>query len=201
MRRLVTAALLLLVAVLTFAQSTGKQKLAPDTSKDSILNMDPANIDPSELPLDRVDQLHSTGTPPQSPDITTWRLKVRGKAVGKELSLSYADLLALPAVKKRVILICPGFFADYVEWEGVLLSDLLEMAKVRPDFVNVTFRSSDDSYTGRFSRDEATKHFLILAFKVNGQALPIANGYPVRLVAEDFYGGRWVKWITDITVE
>ena len=27
------------------------------------------------------------------------------------------------------------------------------------------------------------------------------HGYPVRLVAEDFYGGRWVKWITEISVE
>jgi DMSO/TMAO reductase YedYZ molybdopterin-dependent catalytic subunit len=120
--------------------------------------------------------------------------------VGKVLSLSYANFLALPTVRKRALLICPGFFADYAEWEGVPLSGLLEMAGVRANFASVSFRSSD-GYTSRFSRDETMQHFILLAVKVNGQTLQIANGYPLRLVAEGTYGGRWVKWITDITVE
>ena len=45
---------------------------------------------------------------------------------------------------------------------------LLEKAKAQPDFTQVSFRSYE-GYTERFSREEATKHLLFLAFKVNGE--------------------------------
>ncbi len=200
MRTSVTAATLMLIAIFSFAQSAVKEKLAPDTPRGSIINMDPGKVDPSDLPLDRIDQLQATGTPQKIADISTWRLAVTGKGLEHAMSLGYADLLAFPLVKKKVLLICPGFFEGYLEWEGVPLSMLLEKAKARPDFTRVSFRSYD-GYTEGFSREEATEHLLFLAVKVNGEPLPADHGYPVRLVAEDFYGGRWVKWITEISVE
>ena len=200
MRRLVFGALLIIIAATSYAQSTVKVKLAPDTSKNSIIGMNPAEVDPSDLPLDRVDQLHYTGAPQKIEDISVWRLAVKGKGLARALSLSYANLLSLPVVKKKVLLICPGFFADYVEWEGVPLSVLLQRAGARPDFTDISFEGYD-GYTEKFSREEATRHLLFLAVKVNGQTLTPTAGYPVRLVAEDSFGGRWVKWITEIRVE
>jgi DMSO/TMAO reductase YedYZ molybdopterin-dependent catalytic subunit len=198
MRRSICAVLLTIIAVISYAQI--KEKLASDTPKSKILGMNPALVDPSNLPLDRVDQLHSTGIPQKIDDISTWRLAVKGKGLARELSFSYADLLSLPAMKKKVLLICQGVFADYVEWEGAPLSVFLKKAGARPDFTSVTFEGYD-GYAERFSREEATKHLLFLAVKVNGQTLTPVAGYPVRLVAEDFFGGRWVKWIKEIRVE
>ncbi len=200
MKRSIYIALLSLAAVVSFAQSAEKEKLPPDVSKSRLRGMDPAKVDPGDLPLDRVDQFNLTGTPQKIADISSWRLAVIGKGLEKELSLGYSGLTALPMVKKKVLLICQNVFADYGEWEGIPLSALFKMAKARPDFTAVTFRSYD-GYIGRFSREEATKHLLFLAVRVNGQTLPPAHGYPVRLVAEDFYGNRWVKWITEIRVE
>jgi len=200
MRRPFVAVLLMILAVGSFAQSAVKEKLAPNTPKTRIIFMDPAKVDPSDLPLDRVDQLHSIGTPQKIKDISSWRLVVAGKALEQPLSLSYAELLALPVVSKRVLLICPGFFADYVEWQGVPLSAVLERAAARPDYRTVSFKSYD-GYTEKFSREEATEHLLFLAIRVNGQTLTPIAGYPVRLVAEDLFGGRWVKWITEINVD
>ncbi|MGA2479871.1 MAG: molybdopterin-dependent oxidoreductase [Spirochaetia bacterium] len=200
MRTSITVATLMLLAIVSFAQSAVKEKLAPNTPKSSIINMDPAKVDPSDLPLDRIGQLQATGTPQEIADISAWRLAVTGKGLENAMSLSYADLTRLPTVKKKVLLICPGVFEGYLEWEGVPLSVLLEKAKAQPDFTQVSFRSYE-GYTERFSREEATKHLLFLAFKVNGETLPATHGYPIRLVAEDFYGGRWVKWITEISVE
>ena len=77
---------------------------------------------------------------------------------------------------------------------------LLEKAGVRADFTSVSFKGYD-GYSEKFSREEATKNLLFLAVKVNGQTLTPIAGYPVRLVAEIFFGGRWVKWITEIHVE
>ncbi len=200
MRISITAATLMLIPIVAFAQSALKEKLAPNTPRGSIIAMDPGKIDPSDLPLDRIDQLQATGTPQRIPDISAWRLTVTGKGLEHALSLGYADLLALPMVKKKVLLICPGVFEGYLEWEGVPLSVLLKNARVRPDFTHVSFESYD-GYTENFSREEATKHLLFLAVKVNGETLPADHGYPVRLVAEDFYGGRWVKWIAKIRAE
>lgn len=53
----------------------------------------------------------------------------------------------------------------------------------------------------RFSREEVENHFLLLAFKVNGEILPLEHGFPMRLVAEDVFGSRWVKWITTVVVD
>jgi DMSO/TMAO reductase YedYZ molybdopterin-dependent catalytic subunit len=199
MRTLVMATLML-IAFASFSQSEAKEKLAPNTPRSSIIEMDPAKVDPSDLPLDRIDQLQATGTPQEISDISAWRLALTGKGLEHAMSLSYADLASLPTVKKKVLLICPGVFEGYLEWEGVPLSVLLEKASARPDFHLVSFKSYD-GYTQRFSREETTKHLLFLALKVNGEILPPTHGYPVRLVAEDFYGGRWAKWINEISVE
>jgi DMSO/TMAO reductase YedYZ molybdopterin-dependent catalytic subunit len=189
-----------LIAIAANAPAQSKTRLAPDTPKSSIADMDPAKVDPSDLPLDRVGQLHPTGTPQEVSDLSSWRLSLGGKGLGSPLALAYAELAALPLVKKRVLLVCPGYFADYAEWEGVPLSVLLEKAKARPDFINVSF-TSYDGYTARFTREEAASHLLFLAVRVNGETLPTTHGYPVRLVAEDLYGARWVKWIKEIHVE
>jgi len=42
--------------------------------------------------------------------------------------------------------------------------------------------------------------FIILALRVNGKKLPQEHGFPVRVVAEDVYGGRWVKWLRSIQI-
>ena len=101
MRKPVCAALLITLAVMSYAQTTVKEKLAPDTPKSTIIGMDPARVDPSNLPLDRVDQLHPTGIPQKIEDMSAWRLAVEGKGLARTLSFGYADLLSLPAVKKK----------------------------------------------------------------------------------------------------
>ncbi|MGC8778709.1 MAG: molybdopterin-dependent oxidoreductase, partial [Candidatus Caldatribacteriaceae bacterium] len=60
-------------------------KLSPDTPKSQILNMNPAEVDPSLLPLDALSALNTTGTPPENLDIKTWRLEVKGKGVENPL--------------------------------------------------------------------------------------------------------------------
>jgi sulfoxide reductase catalytic subunit YedY len=147
-----------------------------------------------------VGDLHETGTPQVVADLSAWRLELKGAALDSPLSLTYAELAAMPMVKKKVLPICPGFFADYVEWEGVLVSALLETAKARSNYLDVAF-SSWDGYTERLKREEVESHSPFLALRVNGETLPAAHGFPVRLVAEDIYGSRWVKWVTEMQVD
>lgn len=178
-------------------------KLAPSTLKTEIMNMNPAEVDPSLLPLDPVYGLNVTGTPPEEVNLDTWRLEVRGAKVKNPLSLSYEELLRMPMVKKRVLLICPGFFADYAEWEGVPLEVIFKEAGVEEEYRRVRFVGLD-RYEALFTAEELGGEkigLLFLAVRVNGETLPLEHGFPVRLVAEDFYGGRWVKWIREIVID
>ncbi|MGD8209346.1 MAG: molybdopterin-dependent oxidoreductase [Desulfobacterales bacterium] len=39
------------------------------------------------------------------------------------------------------------------------------------------------------------------SFGVNGQALPKKQGYPLRVVAEDYHGSVWVKYVNRVKLE
>jgi DMSO/TMAO reductase YedYZ molybdopterin-dependent catalytic subunit len=160
--------------------------------------MDPRLVDASALPLTSVESLHSTGTP-QNVDLQTWRLTVSGKGITIPLSLTYDELAKLPMTKKRVLLICPGFFYDYLEWEGVPIQALLEKAGVK-DYARVVF-TSVDGYKEEFKKQEVQEGFVIVALKGNGVPFPRAQGFPARVVAEGVYGSKWVKYLTAITLQ
>ena len=175
-----------------------RRKLDSTVPSGEIMNMNPEDIDPSGLPLTPVESMHSTGTY-RSVDVAAWRLTVRGSAVHAPLALTFEVLSSMPLVKKRAILICPGFFYDYLEWEGVPLSALLERAGVTT-FAKVSF-TSVDGYSASFTKAEVNDHLLMVAVRGNGVPLPRAQGYPARLVAEDTFGGRWVKYLQEIVVQ
>ncbi|MEN3188354.1 MAG: molybdopterin-dependent oxidoreductase [Atribacterota bacterium] len=194
--------ILVVVASLGVSEAKERVKLAPDTPDTEIIFMNPAEVDSSLLPLDSIKNLHTTGIPPENLDIGSWRLEISGVKAQSPLSLSYEELLALPMVKKKVLLICPGFFADYAEWEGVPLRTLLERAQVE-EYRRIRLVGID-GYEVFFTQRELEEEkldLLFLALRVNGEALPLEHGFPVRLVAEDFYGSRWVKWLKEIVVE
>jgi DMSO/TMAO reductase YedYZ molybdopterin-dependent catalytic subunit len=191
-------ALAVLLALCGPLSAKDRTKLDGTMTSGQIVNMDPGDVDPSALPLTPVESMHSTGTP-QDVDVAAWRLTVRGPAVRAPLALTYAVLGSMPMVTRRAILICPGFFYDYLEWEGVPLSALLERAGVK-SFTRVSC-TSVDGYSASFTRAEVNDHLIMVAVRVNGVPLPRTQGYPARLVAEDILGGRWVKYLQEIVVQ
>jgi DMSO/TMAO reductase YedYZ molybdopterin-dependent catalytic subunit len=94
------------------------------------------------------------------------------------------------------------------EWTGVPLAEVLDRAGVQPGAREVLFRGADggtspgDSRPIRFERslplDHARDPDLLLAYAMNGEALPIEHGYPVRLVVPGWYAVASVKWLTQI---
>jgi DMSO/TMAO reductase YedYZ molybdopterin-dependent catalytic subunit len=173
-------------------------RLSPDTPSHKIIRMHPSKVDPADLPLNSIDELHTTGVTPDI-DIQNWRLSVDGKAISKPLSLKYEDLLKMKMISRKALLICPNFFADYAEWEGVPLEEILKEARVSSDYKRVNIKAVD-GYRKSFSSEEIDSHLFFFALKVNGEVLPKDHGYPLRLIAVDIYGGDWVKWIDTIEV-
>ena len=131
-----------------------------------------------------------------------WRLIVSG-SVKKPLSLAYPEILALPKVEKRVLLICPGVFANHGLWKGISMSHLLEIAGMEEEVKRVTFSGPEGSgeKAETFPIEDVLSGKVFLAYGVNGKPLPKRHGFPLRLVAEDYYGDDWVKYVFKMTLE
>ena len=131
-------------------------------------------------------------------DPATWRLRIDG-AVGREISLRYDDLLKLPAVTHRIRISCVSGWSAVPSWSGPRVRDVLALAGVAPDARSVAFHSlSDYSFTWYIHPlmgDEA-----LFATHVNGAAISLNHGFPVRLIVPGYPGQNMVKQIDRITV-
>lgn len=147
-------------------------------------------------PNDEFFTLSIAGTP--AINVTQWRLEVRG-SVASELNLTYGELLALPNASVTATLQCVEGPSGRAVWHGVRLRDLLDLAEVNASAREVVFRAAD-GYSSSLTLEDARKAEVLLAYRMNGETLPADHGFPVRLVAPDKYGYKWVKWITAIEV-
>jgi len=161
--------IVLVTGLVSLVDAQQRVKVDSRTPSGQIIMMDPKFVDASALTLTSVDSLHATGTY-YDVDISSWRLTVSGKGVTNPLSLTYDQLLAFPMVKKRVLLICPGFFYDYLEWEGVSLETLLEKAGAG-SYTQAVF-TSVDGYRERMRKEELQGGVVMVALKGNGVPLP-----------------------------
>jgi anti-anti-sigma factor len=159
-------------------------------------------------------------------DPSSWRLNVGG-LVGRPLSLSLRDLVKMPSQTQFVTLECAGNGRSLLEprvngeqwnlgavstaeWTGVPLAEVLNRAGIERGAREVVFRGADsgkldaDSKPIRFERslsiDDAQGGDSLLAYAMNGDALPIQHGYPLRLIVPGWYAVASVKWLTEIDV-
>jgi DMSO/TMAO reductase YedYZ molybdopterin-dependent catalytic subunit len=132
-------------------------------------------------------------------DVAAYRLTIEGE-VDRPLSLSYDDLLALPAQERRIRLSCVSGWTERATWRGPRVRDVLALAAERRAVAHsVAFHSlSGYGYTwhrGRLDVDDA-----LLATHVNGAPLRETHGFPVRLIVPGYPGQSMVKQIDRIFV-
>ena len=158
------------------------------------------------------------------PHLADVALSVDG-LVSSPLTLSMDDVRAMPSSTVRVTMECAGngrarlsprpvsqpWLTEAVgtaEWTGVPLSAVLSLAGVSPSAVDVVFTGADHGVERGVEQDyqrslavaEASRPEMLLAYEMNGAALPPQHGYPLRLVAPGWYGMAHVKWLTRITL-
>jgi DMSO/TMAO reductase YedYZ molybdopterin-dependent catalytic subunit len=160
---------------------------------------DPATVDNSNLPITPVDRLSLTGRPPKSVDINSYRLTVSG-LVKNTLDLTYQELLALPSTTQVMLMICHGSHVDNARWTGVPVSLLLEKAGILEGAHEATVIAMD-RYSRTLPFDVLKKDGTFVAYKVNGETIPLKHGYPLRLVVKGMYGENWVKWLRQIDIK
>src|SRR6185295_19302998 len=86
-------------------------------------------------------------------------------------------------------------------WRGVPLKAVLDMAGVQQGARQVTFNGMDGPVSDKAPDiDHARDGEVMLAYGMNGDDLPLLNGFPLRLVVPGYYGTYWVKHLNEITV-
>ena len=161
---------------------------------------------------------------PTSVDTGSFRLQVDGH-VRRSLVLSLEDLRRrFEPVSIVAVAQCSGnsrsLFAPRVPgaqwkhgamgnalWTGVRLRDLLDAAGIRAAAIDVSFDGLDEpplasipDMVKSLAVDRAREPDVIVAWEMNGQPLPVLNGFPLRLVVPGWYATYWIKALSRVTV-
>jgi hypothetical protein len=129
-------------------------------------------------------------------DPNVWRLQVTG-TVTVPIKLAYPELIALSTSEVTTALDCTGGWYTVQTWRGILLTELLAQAKIRPEARGIILRGVLD-YTAPFTLAQAEE--ILLATHVSGEVLNHSHGFPLRAVVPSRRGWHWVKWLTEIEV-
>lgn len=178
-----------------------KTILPGNTSRESLINKDPATLDTRNLKLTDLKDFRTMGQTDYEVDLDRWRLVVTGN-VQSPLHLPLSEIRTLPSVEREVLLICPGVFANYGKWKGILMGALLEKAGAAEDATHVVFSGPEGGLENneKFPIADVLANKVFLAYEVNGEALPKKHGFPLRVVAEGYYGSVWVKYVYKVNV-
>ncbi|PKI89639.1 oxidoreductase [Actinomycetales bacterium SN12] len=138
-------------------------------------------------------------------DPADWRLRIHGM-VANEVILTWDELLALPPTERAVTLSCVsnpvgGDLVGTAVWLGYPIRELLQRAGVDAG-ADMVLSTSADGFTAGTPLEALTDdRDALLAIGMNGEPLPLAHGFPVRMVVPGLYGYvSATKWVTDLEV-
>jgi len=160
-------------------------------------------------------------------DLAEWRLEITGN-VEEPTKLPLSAIVSkMPRISIAAVNQCSGNSRSRMQprvaggqwgngamgnalWTGVSLRELLDAAKVKPGSVQVQFQGMD---RGKGPEGLGSNAFLksldladpvlkecILAYEMNGEPLPMLNGFPLRLIVPGYFATYWVKALTTIRV-
>lgn len=130
-----------------------------------------------------------------------YSLTVTPKAGGEKVTLTHADLAALPQTEIVKDVQCvTGWRVPGQRWSGVLLSDLLSHVGADMKAPAVSFGSFDGLYTESLTMQQATRPDVLVAMTLNGETITNAHGGPVRLYVAPMYFYKSLKWLGSISV-
>jgi DMSO/TMAO reductase YedYZ molybdopterin-dependent catalytic subunit len=158
-------------------------------------------------------------------DAGKWQLKVGGDAAERPVAFTFDELKrGFEPVELVAVCQCagnrrglsephvPGVEWGYgamgnAKWKGARLKDVLAKAGVKKETIEVAFDGADGpviAATPDFQKSlpiwKALDENTLIAYEMNGRALPHWNGFPARLIVPGWTGTYWMKHLTDITL-
>ncbi|HKE07690.1 MAG TPA: molybdopterin-dependent oxidoreductase [Candidatus Acidoferrum sp.] len=164
---------------------------------------------------------------PNAVDLRAWKLQIEG-SVNKPLALGLPDLMQkFKPVSLAAVNQCSGNSRSRLQprvpggqwgngamgnamWTGVRLRELFDMAGLKNDSLQVQFQGLEN---GQGPKGLGSNLFLksldlrnpildecVVAYLMNGEPLPMLNGFPVRLVVPGYFATYWTKCLTWIRI-
>ncbi|HVZ38262.1 MAG TPA: molybdopterin-dependent oxidoreductase [Candidatus Kapabacteria bacterium] len=149
----------------------------------------------------------------------TWQLKIEGFAagdVGNPMTITYNDVVTaaqagnevtilktIQCVLESPLKLTPTGFMGNAYWTGVPLKFFLDKAEVNPAVLRLLFYGAD-GFTNNITYDRIINGDAqgllqpLLVYKMNGIPLTPDHGHPIRLIVQEGYGYKNVKWLTRI---
>ncbi|HEY3554478.1 MAG TPA: molybdopterin-binding protein [Casimicrobiaceae bacterium] len=125
-----------------------------------------------------------------------------GGLVAKPRRFTLAELQALPSRTQITRHDCVEGWSAIGQWQGAKLSALLDVVQPASNARYVVFHCADPMeedgtapYYESVDMDDAYHPQTILAYGLNGAALPIKNGAPIRLRVERQLGYKHAKYV------
>ncbi|WP_298485581.1 sulfite oxidase [uncultured Maribacter sp.] len=171
--------------------------------------------------------LRNNGLLPEKIDVDNWVLTIDGESVKEKKTYSLSELKSkFKHYTYQLTLECGGNgrsefdppakgnqwtigAVSCANWTGVRLKDVLEDAGIKEDAVYIGYHAID-SHLSRDPNKEpisrgapmakALQEETLLAFKMNNDAIPLAHGYPLRLIAGGWPASVSGKWINRISI-
>ena len=171
--------------------------------------------------------IRNNGLVPENIDPKTWSLTFDGESIKSTKSYTLAELKSkFKHYTYQLTLECGGNGRSEFDppakgnqwtigavhcasWTGVRLRDVLEDVGIKNDAVYIGYHAIDkhlsmDPDKEPISRgcpiQKALQDETILAFKMNGEDIPLVHGYPLRLVAGGWPASVSGKWVNRISV-
>ncbi|MDG2195036.1 MAG: sulfite oxidase [Polaribacter sp.] len=171
--------------------------------------------------------VRNNGLIPEEIDVKNWTLVIDGESVVRQKKYTLSDLKSkFKQHTYQLTLECGGNgrsefnppakgnqwtigAISCATWTGVRLRDVLEDAGIKNSAVYIGYHSAD-THLSRDPKKEpisrgapmikALQDETLLAFKMNGKDIPLAHGYPLRLVAGGWPASVSGKWIERISI-
>jgi DMSO/TMAO reductase YedYZ molybdopterin-dependent catalytic subunit len=134
-----------------------------------------------------------------------WHLRVHGM-VERELDITFDQLLKRPLTEADITLACVsnqvgGPYVGNARWLGASLAALLREARVKRGADQILSTSADGWTCGTPIQTVMDGRNALLAVAMNGQPLPVAHGFPVRMMVPGLYGYvSATKWVVDLEI-
>jgi len=134
---------------------------------------------------------------------STWQLRIHGM-VSNPMTITFGELMKMPMIEHDVTLTCVsdavgGGYIGNARWQGTLLADVLRKAGLQPGGDQIVMRDAKGMTIGVATEPLMDGRKSLLAVGMNGQPLPQAHGFPVRVVVPGLYGYvSATKWVVDM---
>lgn len=155
---------------------------------------------PKSMAAKKVRVNSTIGMNDQTFDPATWMLRIKRKN-GSELRLGLHDLKALPKTEIVFDFKCVEGWDQISYWGGVKFSDFISYYKLEEEtrLQYLGLSTPDEKYYVGIDMESAMHPQTILAYEVNGKALPPLHGQPLRLIIPVKYGIKNLKRIGNIS--